>query len=92
MSTKFFHMSVVEYVNPSGVTCSISGKLYVLLCLATEPFTEAHVNSIGLSSQWATGNLKTVCPCVFLMLKNSTHMYTHGFHFKEYHPPQAFNL
>ena len=36
--------------------------MYLLLCRATYPLTEAHPNSIGLSSQWATGKRNTVCP------------------------------
>ena len=36
--------------------------LYFLLCRATYLLTDAHTNSFGLSSQWATGKRNTVCP------------------------------
>ena len=53
-------MSVIVYVNPSGVSRSISGKLYLIMfSLSQKPM----LTRIGLSSQWATGNLKAVCLC-----------------------------
>ena len=62
-SQQFAQTSGVTVSKPSWTRRFTSSILYVVLFVATWPLTRAHTSSIGLSSQWPTGERRTSTPC-----------------------------
>ena len=64
----FVHRSFVIFQKAANLSSLASFNRKVVLLLATQPLTCAHINSIGLSSQCRTGVVNSSCPCKLAIL------------------------